>query len=179
MWSKCLCGWSGERGLCDLFQKNMDKISWLTEPFYKHINRKENGHQFLGCDDAGNERACKIMPLESFVKVVSSVKTPEIWWRPMWNSHIWLKISLAQAMSIRILCACVCECVLSCALFFMTTWTVAYWAPLSHRVIQARTLEWVIIFSFMGSFWPRQWTRVSPIFCLCRGILWRPLWLSW
>lgn len=51
----------------------------MTEPFYKHIYRKENGHQFFGPDDARNERAYKIMPLESFVKVVSSVKTPEIW----------------------------------------------------------------------------------------------------
>ena len=64
---------------------------------------------------------------------------------------------------------CVCECVLSCVLLFVTTWTVAHQAPLSHRVIQARTLEWVIIFSSRGSFWPRQWTRVSLIFCFAGG----------
>ena len=36
-------------------------------------------------------------------------------------------------------CVCVCECVLSCVLLFVTTWTVAHQAPVSHRLIQART----------------------------------------
>ena len=32
-----------------------------------------------------------------------------------------------------------------------------------HGISQARTLEWVAIFFSRGSFWPRDWTRVSCI----------------
>ena len=30
-----------------------------------------------------------------------------------------------------------------------------------HGILQARVLEWVAIFFSRGSFWPRDWTRVS------------------
>ena len=46
-----------------------------------------------------------------------------------------------------------------------------------HGILQARKLEWVSMPSFMGSFWPRDWTRVSYVSCIGRQILyqWRHL----
>ena len=35
-----------------------------------------------------------------------------------------------------------------------------------HRILQARILKWVAMPSFRGSFWPRNWTQVSCIFCI-------------
>ena len=32
-----------------------------------------------------------------------------------------------------------------------------------HGIPQARTLEWVVMISSRGSFWPRDWTQVSCI----------------
>ena len=44
---------------------------------------------------------------------------------------------------------------------FVTPWTIACQAPLSVASLQARILEWVAMPFSMGSFWPRDWTRVS------------------
>ena len=44
---------------------------------------------------------------------------------------------------------------------FETPWTVAYRAPLSMRIFQARILEWVAISNSRGSSWPRDQTRIS------------------
>ena len=42
--------------------------------------------------------------------------------------------------------------------------------PSVHGMSQARILEWVAIPSFSrGSSWPRDWTRVSCIVCVCGG----------
>ena len=35
-----------------------------------------------------------------------------------------------------------------------------------HRILQARTLEWVAMPSFREISWPRDWTQVSYIFCI-------------
>ena len=32
-----------------------------------------------------------------------------------------------------------------------------------HGILQARILEWVAIFSFRGSYWPRDWPWVSGV----------------
>ena len=45
----------------------------------------------------------------------------------------------------------------------MTLWTVAWQAPLSMGILQARVLEWVVIPFSRVSFWPRDWTQVSRI----------------
>ena len=45
-------------------------------------------------------------------------------------------------------------CVLSCSVvskFFVTPWTVAYQAPLSMGILQARILEWVAVSFSRGS----------------------------
>ena len=46
---------------------------------------------------------------------------------------------------------------------FGTPWTVAYQAPQSMEIFQARVLEWVAISSSRGSSRPRDWTQVSHI----------------
>ena len=46
---------------------------------------------------------------------------------------------------------------------FATPWTIAYQAPLSMRILQARILEWVSIPFSKESSWPRDWTQVSCI----------------
>ena len=45
----------------------------------------------------------------------------------------------------------------------VTPWTAAGQAPLSMGILQARILEWVAMSSSRGSYWPRNWTRVSCI----------------
>ena len=40
-----------------------------------------------------------------------------------------------------------------------------------HGILQARILEWVAIFSFKGSSWPRNQTHVSCVSCIGRQIL--------
>ena len=42
-------------------------------------------------------------------------------------------------------------------------WIVAYQAPLSMGIFQAKILEWVAIFSLWGSSQPRDQTHVSFI----------------
>ena len=44
---------------------------------------------------------------------------------------------------------------------FVTPWTVAYQAPLSMGILQARTLEWVAIPSSRGSSPSRDRTQIS------------------
>ena len=44
-----------------------------------------------------------------------------------------------------------------------TSWTVAYQAPLSMGILQARILEWVAMSSSRGSSQPRDQTQVSHI----------------
>ena len=60
----------------------------------------------------------------------------------------------------------VCLRMLSHVWLFLTPWTVARQAPLSMGILQARTLEWVAIFSPTGSFWPRDRTSLSWVFCI-------------
>ena len=49
----------------------------------------------------------------------------------------------------------------------VTPWTVAYQAPLSMGILQARILEWVSIPFSRGSFQPRDQTCVS---CIADGL---------
>ena len=46
-----------------------------------------------------------------------------------------------------------------------------------YWILQARILEWVIVSFSRGSSWPRDWTRVSCIFCTGRWILYH--WATW
>ena len=48
---------------------------------------------------------------------------------------------------------------------FETPWTVAYQAPLSTGIFQARVLEWVAISSSRGSSQPRDQSN-PPLLCL-------------
>ena len=52
---------------------------------------------------------------------------------------------------------------LSCILLFATSWTLAYQAPLSVGILQARVLEWVAMPLSRGSTQPRDQTQVSCI----------------
>ena len=40
-----------------------------------------------------------------------------------------------------------------------------------HGILQTRILEWVAMPSSRGSFWPRDRTRVSYVFCIGRRVL--------
>ena len=40
-----------------------------------------------------------------------------------------------------------------------------------HGILQARILEWVAMHSSRGSSWPRDWTHVSYVSCIGRGVL--------
>ena len=54
---------------------------------------------------------------------------------------------------------------------FATPWTVAWQAPLSMGILQARILEWVAMPSSRGSSQPRDGTYVSYVSCLGRQVL--------
>ena len=84
----------------------------------------------------------------------------------------WILYQLSQRSSIwcgfRIMCVCVCVCVCVRILSHSVVsdslrppWTVAYQAPLSKGILQARILEWVVMPCFRGSSQARDWTR-SP-----------------
>ena len=65
----------------------------------------------------------------------------------------------------------VCACVLSHfsrVRLSATPWTVAYQAPLSMAILQARTLEWVAMLSSKVSSQLRDRTRVSYVSCMGR-----------
>ena len=53
-----------------------------------------------------------------------------------------------------------------------TLWTVVCQTPSDHGISQARIRERAAILSTRGSSWPREWTRVSCVFCIGR---WSPL----
>ena len=59
-------------------------------------------------------------------------------------------------------CLCCAES-LSPVWLFSTLWTIAYKAPLSMGILQARILEWVAMPSSRGSSQPRNRTQVSHI----------------
>ena len=59
-------------------------------------------------------------------------------------------------------------CVLFKLWLFATSWPAAPNRLLCPWDSQARILEWVTIFSFRGSSWPRDWTCIS---CISRRIL--------
>ena len=74
------------------------------------------------------------------------------------------------------------DCTRCVVQFLATPWTEdpmdgilpgssVYW------ILQARILEWVIVSFSRGSSWPRDWTRVSCIFCTGRWILYH--WATW
>ena len=60
-------------------------------------------------------------------------------------------------------CVCVYMCVLSCVQLFLIPWTLAWQAPLSMGILQARILEWVAMPSSRGSSHLRDRTQVSHI----------------
>ena len=51
---------------------------------------------------------------------------------------------------------------------FVTLWTVAFQAPLSMEILQARTLEWIATPSSKGSSQPSDWTHIS---CIAGGFI--------
>ena len=55
---------------------------------------------------------------------------------------------------------------LSCFFIFATPWTVAYQAPLSMGILQAKILKWVAMLSSRGSSQPRDQTHISCISCI-------------
>ena len=63
---------------------------------------------------------------------------------------------------LNVLYVCVLSC-FSCVQFFETPWTVAYQAPLSMGILQARILEWVAMPSSRGSSQLKDQTQVSRI----------------
>ena len=55
---------------------------------------------------------------------------------------------------------------------FVTLWTVAHQAPLGvHGILQAGTLEWMVMPSSRGSFQPRDGRYISCVSCIGRQIL--------
>ena len=65
-------------------------------------------------------------------------------------------------------------CVLNsfrCVWLFVTPWTAAHQVPLPMGILQARILEWGAIPFSRGSFWHKDWTRVSCISYIGRWIL--------
>ena len=54
---------------------------------------------------------------------------------------------------------------------FATPWTVAWQAPLSMGILQARIQEWVAMPSSRGSSQPRDGTCVSYVSCVGRQVL--------
>ena len=59
-------------------------------------------------------------------------------------------------------CAICCASLLSCIQLFATSWTVAYWVPLSMEILQA-IFEWIAMLSSRESSQSRDWTQVSCI----------------
>ena len=64
-----------------------------------------------------------------------------------------------------------CCAVLSCIWLFVTPWMQSPPGSSVHGILQARILEWVAISSSRGSSQPRDWTQVSCVSCIGRGIL--------
>ena len=80
-----------------------------------------------------------------------------------------------------IFCSLKMRCVLSCfshVWLFATTWTICFSPGSSvHRILQAKTLEWVAISYSRGSSQPRDGTHVSYVSCIGRWVLYHfPTW---
>ena len=69
---------------------------------------------------------------------------------------------------VKMMCAVLCP-LASHVWLFVTPWTVAHQAPLFTGILQARVLEWVAMPSCRGSFWHRDWTHGSCVFCITDG----------
>ena len=59
----------------------------------------------------------------------------------------------------------------SCVFLLETPWTIAHQAPLTNRILQAKTLEWVAISSSRGIFPTQDRTHISYVSCLGWGLL--------
>ena len=75
--------------------------------------------------------------------------------------HVLLKTSLWDFEHYFCWHALCCAWLLSNVRLFVTPWTVAFQAPLSMGILQARILEWVAMPSSRGSSQPRDRTQVS------------------
>ena len=62
---------------------------------------------------------------------------------------------------------------ISCVQLFATSWTIH--SP--PGFFQARILEWVAVSFSRRSFWLRDWTHISSMFCVGRQILYH--WATW
>ena len=58
-----------------------------------------------------------------------------------------------------------------CARLVMSDSLRPYTVSSAHEILQVRILEWVVIFSSMGSSQPRGQTQLSCVFCIDRWIL--------
>ena len=58
-----------------------------------------------------------------------------------------------------------------CARLVMSDSLQPYTVSSAHEILQVRILEWVVIFSSMGSSRPRGQTQLSCVFCIDRWIL--------
>ena len=58
-----------------------------------------------------------------------------------------------------------------CACLVMSDSLRPYTVSSAHKILQVRILEWVVIFSSIGSSRPRGQTQLSCVYCIDRWIL--------
>ena len=103
----------------------------------------------------------KWMPYSHLYYQLSIWGHPPFVQTPPSSSQFWLTKTHTQFDSRT--CCDVCTQLLSPVWFCMILWTAARQAPLSMGWSQARTLEWVVIFSFRSSPWTKDRTHDSCI----------------
>ena len=66
---------------------------------------------------------------------------------------------------------CVCTKSLQLCLMLCTCINCSPPGSSAHGIFQARILEWIPMPSYRGSSWPKDWTRLSYVFCIGSGSL--------
>ena len=180
----------------DLLEKEMAihsstlawKIPWMEEP---------GRLQSMGSQGVRHDWVTLI---HSFIKLRTTLFTihssPSLWEEGMvlmhwstWNSsfsalcimhalciYIFSEILLSKVLTMNSLPSFACACVLSRLSrirLFCDPMDLNLPGSSVHGILQARILEWVAMTSFRGSSWLRDWTRVSYVSCIGRGVLYQ------
>ena len=179
---KCHYGWSGKKGLCDLFQKNMDKIWSLSKNTYIGKRTGTSSLDLMMLGMKGHIKSCLLNLLYKLFPLLKPLKFGEGQCeihisdlRSVWLKPCWYMFSLCT-------CVCVCVCVWVCSQLCPTLCDYMDCSPPGSSVSQGYPGKNTGVgyhFLFQGIFLTQAMNLSLPHRLLCRGILWRPLWLSW
>ena len=150
----------------------------MTEDEIVGWHHQLNGHEFEQAPGIGDgqgslaccsPRGCKESDMTEWLKWLIEQKHSSFQ-RRSWFNHYHLIQMTSGFKGCRP--AHMCTQSLSPIWLFGTPWTVSLQAPLSPWVYPSKNTGVGCYFLLGGSSWPRDWTFIYCVSCICRWILW-------